>query len=339
MHSTEIGFLLLVAAGLLNASFSLPMKFTRQWAWENTWLAWSLFALLLLPATATWCTVPALMQVYGEAGASLLLRVAFFGACWGLAQVFFGIAVEKIGIALTFSLVLGTSAAVGALVPLLFQHRAMLQTRAGHELLLGIALMLLGVAICAAAGQWRENCLSGSSGARRSATSSGLILAVLCGCGASFQNFGIAFGAHLLDLARAKGASPAYAANAVWLPLLLGGAVPNLLYCIFLLRKNATVGRFFRVHPGHWLLALTMGVFWFGSLELYGAATARLGSLGPALGWPLFMSLIVVTASLLGVLTGEWRLSGRKPLVLQWVGVGSVIAAIVVLAAAGRVQT
>jgi len=29
--------------------------------------------------------------------------------------------------------------------------------------------------------------------------------------------------------------------------------------------------------------------------------------LGPVLGWPLFMSLIVITASVLGVLTGNGR--------------------------------
>ncbi|HLW81082.1 MAG TPA: hypothetical protein VKS20_03475 [Candidatus Acidoferrales bacterium] len=29
---------LLVVAGTMNGSFTLPMKFTRQWVWENTWL-------------------------------------------------------------------------------------------------------------------------------------------------------------------------------------------------------------------------------------------------------------------------------------------------------------
>ena len=32
-----------------------------------------------------------------------------------------------------------------------------------------------------------------------------------------------------------------------------------------------------------------------------------MGSLGTVVGWPLFMSLIVITASIWGVLTGEWR--------------------------------
>jgi len=32
-----------VVAGVLNASFALPMKFTRRWAWENTWAVWSVW--------------------------------------------------------------------------------------------------------------------------------------------------------------------------------------------------------------------------------------------------------------------------------------------------------
>jgi len=47
MSDTTLGLLFLLIAGIMNASFTLPMKFTRTWAWENTWLAWSLFALVL----------------------------------------------------------------------------------------------------------------------------------------------------------------------------------------------------------------------------------------------------------------------------------------------------
>ena len=39
MNQSAIGILLLILAGAMNGSFTLPMKFTRKWAWENTWLA------------------------------------------------------------------------------------------------------------------------------------------------------------------------------------------------------------------------------------------------------------------------------------------------------------
>ena len=39
MNQSAIGILLLILAGAMNGSFTLPMKFTKKWAWENTWLA------------------------------------------------------------------------------------------------------------------------------------------------------------------------------------------------------------------------------------------------------------------------------------------------------------
>lgn len=335
MTSTILGMLTLVIAGVMNASFPLPMKYTGRWAWENTWLAWTFFALILLPPILTVSTVPQLGQVYHASPAGILLEVIFFGAGWGVAQVFFGLAVDAIGIALTFSLVLGTSAAVGALVPLLKLHPERLNTPAGHGVLIGVALVIAGVLVCAIAGRQRENALNLHSGSKRN-TTLGLMLAILCGFGASFVNFGLAFGAPLIHAARSFGANELNASNAVWMPLMLAGAVPNLLYCFWLLTKNRTGHQFRNGRASHWALAFAMAVLWLGSTLLYGVATVHLGAWGPILGWPLFMSLIVITASLIGMFTGEWRNSGALPLRIQWAGVSLLVLAVFILASTSR---
>src|ERR1039458_8350699 len=142
MNSAGFGFLLLVVAGLMNASFAVPMKYTRRWSWENTWMVWTFFALVVLPAAVAFVTLPDLAAVYLASDFTLLWHVVVFGAGWGLAQVFFGIAVDALGIAMTFSLVLGTSPAMGALIPMLMLHSDKLHTSVGHLLLLGIAMLL-----------------------------------------------------------------------------------------------------------------------------------------------------------------------------------------------------
>ncbi len=335
MNDAASGLLILILAGVMNASFALPMKYARRWAWENTWLAWTIFALLVLPTTTAFATVPHLSAVYHAAPANIVLEVAGFGAGWGVAQVFFGLAVDAIGIALTFSLVLGTSAAVGTLVPLLRLHPERLNTAAGRGILAGVALVLAGVLVCAVAGRLREKAVQINAGGGKKITL-GLVLAFLCGFGASFVNFGLAFGAPLIASAREAGASALNAANAVWLPVMLAGAVPNLLYCFRLLAKNRTGGKFPDGGAGHWALAFVMAVCWFGSTLLYGLSTVKLGAWGPILGWPLFMSLIVITASLLGMLTGEWKNSGAAPIRIQWAGVALLVLAVFILAETSR---
>lgn len=331
-HSVS-GFLLLAIAGAMNACFTLPMKFVRNWAWENTWLLWTIFALIALPALVGFSTIPQIATVYRMSPPMDLFKVMAFGAGWGISQIFFGIAAEQIGIALTFSLVLGTSAAVGAAVPLLGLNSDMLHTYAGHALLAGIGAVLLGVSVCAVAGMMRERAQARGPKRRQNGTGAGLTLAVLCGLGAALLNVGFAFGTSLSSLASSYGAAHASANNAIWLPLLASGSIPNVLYCYYLLKRNRT-GQNFRKSKGrNWFFPFVMGTLWFGSVLLYGISVSRLGPLGTSVGWSLFMSIIVIAASFLGIVTGEWRRSGRLPLATQLFGVSTLVVSLFILGA------
>ena len=91
MPQTAIGLTLLVLAGAMNGSFTLPMKFTRSWAWENTWLSWTFFALLLFPILLATTTVSHLGELYRQPGAiSAAFTVAAFGAVGDCRRSFSG---------------------------------------------------------------------------------------------------------------------------------------------------------------------------------------------------------------------------------------------------------
>jgi L-rhamnose-H+ transport protein len=92
-------------------------------------------------------------------------------------------------------------------------------------------------------------------------------------------------------------------------------------------------------YPGtaiNWLLGAMKGVLWFGSTLVYGAATAQLAGLGPVLGWPLFMSSIIITSNVWGFVTGEWKSAGKKALTTMLVGILFLILGFVTVAASGR---
>ncbi len=337
MSSVPLGLAMLVLAGAMNGSFTLPMKFTPKWAWENTWLAWTIFALCIFPPLLTLSTVPQLGQVFAQAGSAAVVTVAGCGAGWGVSQVFFGLAVDAVGIALAFSVILGTSAAVGTLIPLVHLHREKLFTSGGLLVVLGVALVLAGVGVCAVAGRKREAAL-GQGPAGKPSVMKGLLFCLFSGLGSALVNFGLAYGGPLIAAARQAGAAALWAPNAVWLPLMCAGGVPNLIYCVYLARKNRTGSNFGSGGTHYyWGLAALMAFFWFGSTVLYGVATVELGELGTVLGWPLFMSLIVITASAWGVATGEWKNTGKQPLAVMLAGVGVLVIAIFVLSQAGRI--
>ncbi len=345
MNAALVGLLILIVAGVAKGSFTLPMKFTHAWAWENTWLVYTVWALVVFPPLLATLTVPGLGAIYAAPGAAALAWiVAACGFGWGVSQIFFGLAVDNVGIALAFSVILGLAAAVGSIEPLLRQNPAALFQPIGLKVLGGVALVLAGVGICAIAGQRREAVQKTSPGeavgaaaaapAHKASLAMGLVYCLISGVGSALVNIGFTEGAPLQQLARAQGAAAIWAPNAIWLPLMLAGGVPGWIYCSYLVKKNRTAPRFRRPGTGmYWLLAGVMALFWFGSTVLYGIGAGELGRLGTVLGWPVFMSLIVITAGVHGRLTGEWK-GSPGPARIQALGLAVLVLAIVVLSRA-----
>ena len=336
MPEATLGLFMILIAGAMNGSFAVPMKLTQRWAWENTWLMWTIYGLFIFPPLLTLVTVGSPIAIYQQTGWNVVATVAACGAGWGVSAVFIGLAVEAVGVAVSFSIMLGLSAALGSLVPLVSRHSDRIATPAGMLALAGLALVLIGVGICAVAGKQRESAL----GARLPGevpVFMGLIYCVLGGLGSGLVNLALVFGDPILQTAQAHGVSKISGPNVVFLPLTLAAGIPNLLYCGYLLGKNHTADRFHASGTSsYWFLTALMAFLWFGSTILYCAATTNLGQLGTVLGWPLFMSVIVITAAIWGMITGEWRGSGQKPRIVMGYGVGVLVIAIFVLSYAGR---
>jgi L-rhamnose-H+ transport protein len=79
-----------------------------------------------------------------------------------------------------------------------------------------------------------------------------------------------------------------------------------------------------------------MGLLCFGSFIVYGAGANALGPLGTVVGWPLFMSMALITSNTLGWLSGEWKGAPRRAITYAVLGIAVLIAAITVIALGGR---
>ena len=331
MGSMIGGVVLSVIAGVLNGSFATPTKYTKKWQWENIWSVWAIFAMLILPWLLVIATIPQAGAVYGGISSKEILLLALFGVGFGLAQIFFGLGIAAVGIALNFAIAIGISTAFGSLVPLIFQHSDRILTPQGEFILLGVALTLAGIVFSAIAGREKEKRLRGnapSSGGTSTKTISyatGLTFCILAGLGSPLGNFGLAFCTATAQRAVEFGASVTNKYNVIWAPLYTASLVPYLIYCIYLWRKNGSFRFFGQAGTGiYWIYGIVMAALWMGSSAIYGVAAARIGDMGPVLGWPLFMSIIIITSSIWGYLTGEWQGAGRK-------SANSMITAIVFL--------
>ena len=321
----------------MNAAYSLPMKLNKQWEWEHSWFAFSILGVAVVPTVIALLTVPMLWSTYATVSTGTLAAMVLFGASWGVSLVFFGLALTRLGLAITFAVCLGTSAAVGALTPLVAQHSDLVMTRQGGLIFLGVLAIIVGVALCGLAGKHRETALQQAATGARKGFWGGFVLAFVSGILGSMLNLGLAFGSSIQRAAQEHGASRAMMSNAVWLPCLYAGFLPGVIYCFILMRKNGNLGKL--KLPGtwyYWLAAASMGLLWFGSIILYSISTVKLGDLGTSIGWPLFLASIVVASTIFGAATGEWTRTGTRPIRTMIAGVGFLVLAIGILSYAGR---
>jgi L-rhamnose-H+ transport protein len=333
-----IGVGAVILAGLLQGVFAVPMKYAPRWNYENIWLVFSLSGMIVLPWLLTTATVPYTRQVYALSSAKTLVSIAGFGLCWGIGATLTGVGLTLLGIGLGMAIILGLSASLGSLIPLLILHPQQLLTRQGHAYLLGTAVMLVGIAICARAGMLRDAAKNREKkDISRGSFLAGFLVCCLSGLFSSALNFSYAFGGEAVRHALDVGANPVWSTGVVTALAVTGGFLANLLYCGYLLRKNRSLDKFAGEGAGvGWFAGGLMGLFWFGGQALYGLGISRMGSLGVVIGWPLLMGMIILTSNAAGLVTAEWNGVSSATRRFLAAGMAVILMALGVLAVAQR---
>jgi len=328
------GFCLILAAATMNGAFALPMKVMPKWKWENTWMIWTITSLWVLPPLVALVSIPDLVGIYHATPIQIFLKMSVFGILWGVGLAMLGLSYPLVGVAVAFAVGLGSAAAAGSLLPLLVQHPYQVFTQAGKLILLGVFIMLGGVAVCGWAGHERERD-QGIGISTDGKFFRGFMLALVGGTLTAALNIALADGDQILNAVHRGFGNTPLAANAVWVPVLLAGGLPGVIYCGWLMHKNSSLQLFSGTPKMYWLLGLVMSLLWYGSVVLYGVGTITIGKLGAIIGWPVFMSGAVVAGSGWGALTGEWKGSLRRSRLLMAVGIFLLIMAVFVLGMAG----
>jgi len=313
----------------------LPMKYARHWKWENTWLVFSIVGIFFLPWFMAFRFVPHLAEVYQSVPTRVLVLAVMFGFLWGIAQVTYGLSLKAVGLAVAVAIVSGLACLSGALVPLLVLNPADLLRARGVFLLCSMPILFLGLRIYGVAGRSREkeqqtgNPTEVSQGAN---FKTGLALCIFTGVFASCFNLGFAFSGDIIRKSIESGAWAATGGYGVWSLVLGAGFFPNLFYCLYRLLRNRTFTAFLQKD---WLretlLAVSMAVVWMSGLLLYGAGATLAGKYGTSVGFTLFVAMSVLSSTVLGVLTGEWKSTSARTRKLLATGVAQILISVVVL--------
>jgi L-rhamnose-H+ transport protein len=326
-----IGWHILGAA--MAASFYAPIGKVRNWSWETTWAIAGFFSWILLPIGVSLVLLPDFSGFYTSMGAHLLLKVALFGAMWGVGNVSYGLTMRHLGISLGVGVAIGVTLVIGTLVPPLMhgQGAMLFTTRSGLLTMAGVLVALIGVAVVSYAGHQKE--LQLGAKVREFNVKLGLLLAVMCGIFSSGMAFAIDAAKPMETVALHLGVNPLYARLPSYAIIMGGGAIVNLAYCFIrlaALKRLSVRADLSQPRPTlvrNALLAATGGIMWYLQFFFYAWGQANIPQRLDYINWMLHMSIYVLCAGLVGLALGEWKGVGSRPLRLLWAGVLIIIAA------------
>ena len=168
----------------------------------------------------------------------------------------------------------------------------------------------------------------------------GITVAIVSGLLSACFNFGLEAGKPLADVANTlwKNANPdsttefLFRNNVVYVVVLWGGLTTNLIWCVLLNTRNKSFGDYANPKTPllrNYLLSALAGTMWFLQFFFYGMGESKLGN--GASSWILHMSFIILIANMWGLIANEWKGVSRKARLTLFMGVATIIAAVMVV--------
>jgi len=327
--NVTLGLLIVCIAGILQGSFFLPMTYTKKWDWAHNWFAFSLLGMVLVNWIIAYFSIDNIFSIISQISPGVLLTVLVFGLAWGIGAILFGKAMDLLGMALGYPVIMGINAAAGTIIPALIYSPQIFLENKGMLIILGTVVLVVGILICTKASKSKTT----EQDSKINFSSLGLILAIIAGFTSCLPNIGASFSTEITNLAIKSGVNSVLAGNVVWSLFFSMGATVNAGYCLYLINKNKSGKAFFNeFKTTNWLLILGMSVMWMGSFYFYGFGSSMLGKLGLIIGWPLLVSLSIVIGNLWGMYRGEWKGANASARKLLNIGLLVLVLSIIIIA-------
>jgi L-rhamnose-H+ transport protein len=237
--------------GLASASFYIPYRGVKKWAWETYWLVGGFFSWIIAPWTLASLMTHDLSAVLSATPGMTLFWTYFFGVLWGVGGLTFGLTMRYLGISLGMAIALGFCAAFGTLMPPLFHGHFVsdvLEKSSGLVILLGVLVCLAGIGISGRAGMTKEREMSMEQ--KRAVIKEfnfkkGVLVAIFSGVMSACFSYGLDAGEPIKALTISHGTAPLWQGLPVLVVVLLGGFTTNFIWCVCLNIRNRTGSQYF----------------------------------------------------------------------------------------------
>ena len=309
-----LGTLVFLLGGIAAATYLLPFRGVKGWAYETGWLVCVIAGWLVFPLVFDSFVIPGFWGVLGAASAATLGRSFGFGVLWGVGALSWALMVRYLGIGLGLGIGAGLCAATGTLLPPICTGHAadLVATPSARMVLCGVGIALLGIVAVGIAGRLKEGEMDEE--AKRKAVAEfdfkkGVITAIIAGVASAGINFGLQGAPELEKAAIDAGASPTWAGMPVLTVVLWGGVLTQVLWVVFQRAKASRGdrdGTGFRTACLNGVLSVAVGVIGVMQFVLQKAGEPLMGDFR-YISFAVLMSSAVFFSGVLGVFLGEWK--------------------------------
>lgn len=330
------GILLAVFAGIILGFYALPEKFTKDYAFENTWGMFFLTSMVIFPLLALAIYSQDMLAIYGTFSGPDLLKMFISSFLWGVGMMMWGKAINHIGLSLGFSLFIGTIILVGSLLPFLVDgvpEKAVL-----IPILVGILIVLVGVIFNGMAGLERSKNESAEEAEKKGSMATGITIAVIGGLLCTGFSLANSVGRAAIDAEAVNNEAirniPEFIMGLSLMSFIyLVGGVATMGYSVWQLSKKKNWGGFKTKHfLRNTSMTTLMAIFNFGASIAFALAAIKLGAAGNTVGYAIFNTISVAVAGVGGLLTGEWSAAPKKARTYLYVGIAGMMLGVVVIA-------
>lgn len=337
------GTLVFLLGGVAAATYLLPFRGVKGWAYETGWLVCVLAGWLVFPLLFDSLVIPGFWNVLGSASATTLGRSFGFGVLWGVGALSWALMVRYLGIGLGLGIGAGLCAATGTLLPPVCTGHAadLIATPSARLVLGGVGIALLGIVAVGLAGRLKEGEMSEADKKKAVAEfdfRKGLVTAVIAGVASAGINFGLQGAPELEKAALDAGASPTWAGMPVLTVVLWGGVLTQLVWALQQHCKNRSFGDYLNFSTSQLLnfgLSVAVGVIGVMQFVLQKAGEPLMGDFR-YISFAVLMSSAVFFSAILGVFLGEWKGTSVRTRTLLSAGIVILAVGFTVMAFGGK---
>jgi len=335
-----LGVILHSVGGVAHGTFYAPLKKVEKWSWESGWLIQGLAAWVIVPWLVAICARTNPVEAISNSPHKSVLMTYLFGGMWGFGSLTFGLTMRYLGMSLGMAVALGFCATFGTLMPPIVQGdmSGLLGSSAGHLLLGGIAVCLLGIGQCGYAGMRKEREMTDEQkkeGIKEFALTKGFFVAVFSGIMSAGFAYAINAGKPIADAALQSGASNILKNAPVFILIMGGGFTVNSIWCIILNIKNKSYTDYLGLAPkmlsSNFILAASAGTIWYTGFFFYGMGTTFMGKFDFS-SWSIHLAFVIMFSTICGIAMKEWKGVSKKTMALVYLGLILLLLSTVITA-------